>query len=284
MLKALGLQLYRSDCNYENIKLYKDTVERFFQNKIEFNITNLILGNEFCEKLLPAIDEVRAFIDLCKSLSVMPTLITPPVTDEGIRYINNIVGILDDSQCEYEIIVNDVGVLQSINSTYSHAHISLGRILDKTSREGREDVESLKEYYGIGIDYAREASLYGKWFSPIVLEYGINSIGFDISPIGCVGNNNQIKKDLYVPWTYTTTGRVCFWNIYENNDKDPFLVGKACEKKCINKHAILDNGKIKRMFIQKWNTIFYRNTIEEILCVVGDYDRIIFSDLIASSI
>ena len=109
----------------------------------------IYFGNEFCEKLIPAVAEVEKVRDYCKKNKTGFSLVTPYVTDAGMAKLDKLFSFLLGNGESCEVIVNDYGVLSLINEEYPVLRPVLGRLLTKQKR----DVEGHREGHdGLGED------------------------------------------------------------------------------------------------------------------------------------
>ena len=96
--------------------------------------TRLYYGNEFCQRLLPSVSEVKMAVGLARARKVDFSLVTPYVTDAGLERLRKLFSFLSGTGIPIEIIINDWGVLWTVVRDYPRLKPVLGRLLTKQKR------------------------------------------------------------------------------------------------------------------------------------------------------
>jgi len=102
--------------------------------KIGATYTRVYFGNEFCERLIPDIQDFEKVLDCSLRKSKAVTLVTPYVTDSGLERLISLFDFLKRSGIPCEVVVNDWGTLNLINREYLILKPVLGRLLTKQKR------------------------------------------------------------------------------------------------------------------------------------------------------
>jgi len=95
------------------------------KNIVEFD--RIYFGHEFCERLLPDLDQLKRAIDIIKKSQAKFSLLTPSVTEYGLKSIKSLVSLLREDD---EVIINDYGVLNMVETEFKNP-ILIGRILSR---------------------------------------------------------------------------------------------------------------------------------------------------------
>jgi len=96
---------------------------------------HLVAGEEFCERLLPDWDELAELLD--GAAVPVRTLLTPPVTDDGLRKLERLFDSLAQRRPDLEITVNDWGVDDLLTAAKWPFPKVLGRLMNKQRRDPR---------------------------------------------------------------------------------------------------------------------------------------------------
>ncbi len=109
--------------------------------------SRLYYGNEFCERLIPSLKELKNILDYIKVKRMDFSFVTPYVTNMGLARLKELLGFLKAKNVHCEIIINDWGVLNLINRQYPDFQPVLGRLLTKQKR-GPRLIKLLKRQAG----------------------------------------------------------------------------------------------------------------------------------------
>jgi len=261
--KGANIESYKLSWGSKNNRVFK-SIEKALLYVGDIKISYLYFGNEFCEYRIPTVDELKKFLELCDKEKIKPILVTPPVTDKGVRQINTLIEYMVEKNVCIDIAVNDYGVLELLNEKHIDNRIIAGRILDKTSHDSRATSERINRYYGrAGLMIARTPGIVSRQTKKIFNEYAIDRWEFDLPKVG-LDLPEGINKSLYWPYSYLTTGRVCSMRAIGLEGKYRYLVGSdKCKQICrwiqIEKHKPLNgyNNESDLVLFQRGNTIFY---------------------------
>ena len=91
--------------------------------------TRLYFGIEFCERLIPSVEEFKRALDYSRIHNLDISLVTPYVTDAGLSKLSSLFDYLTVNRIDCEVIINDWGVLNLINKKYRSLKPVLGRLL-----------------------------------------------------------------------------------------------------------------------------------------------------------
>lgn len=237
----------------------------------------LYFGIEFCERLIPSPNDLNEVIDFAKKKRIMFSLVTPYVTDTGLKRIDKLLSILKNKMPFSEVIINDWGVLKIINKKHKKLKPVLGRLLNKMKREPRI-MNLIDRLPKEAMDELKSSEVCVKAFQEILKEQNIKRIEFDNVLQGI--NNLNLRElgftgSLYLPFAYVTTTRLCLSN--SCGEYDYTHVGIfPCKKECQKFSFKLKHGSLPVDLILKGNTQFFKNNkIPKNLNFIG-IDRIIY--------
>lgn len=235
----------------------------------------LYFGAEFCEIKIPGVKETAAAAVTAAEAGLGFTLITPYVTDRGLKLLRDVFRSLPADR-PAEVVANDYGTLLMLRQERPDIKPVLGRLLSGQKR-------------GFGVS-ARQAdagpALAETWREsdfdlPIVREYlkdyGVARVELDNLPQGTSSDftASGLSASLYVPYGYVTTTRYCSY-AFEGGRWLNILgaCGQACRRGMIEETADIFNRAV-------WlagNAQFYLNeqiSSDEELADKG-FDRIVF--------
>ena len=260
----------------------------------------IYFGNEFCERLIPAVAEVEKVRDYCKKHKTGFSLVTPYVTDAGMAKLDKLFSFLLGNGESCEVIVNDYGVLSLINEEYPGLRPVLGRLLTKQKRDpriaglisgaGRPRVVLRRASSGYDIIFSRRVpaglAAYFKETNINIAAIRAFLAGYRIRRAEVdnllQGMNIRIPKgsfqvSLYFPFAYITTTRLCSADPFREAKKFTCAIS-SCSKKCLQYSVKLKNKNIPGLIYKKGNTLFFRNDIlprERDLAAQG-IDRLVY--------
>lgn len=264
--------------------VYKNCLDIFPKDA---EITHLYFGSEFCEYRLPLPGKIREILTLCEKEKIIPVFVTPPVSEYGIKYLEDNMDNVFSFGKDIEVVVNDLGVLEYIYSYYPDVSLAIGRLFDKTSHDPRILSQDIELYYGVeGIKFAQTPGILSYYYLKTLSRYHINRYEFDFPKVG-LSVNGEFNYSLYWPYQYLTTGRVCMFRAIQYRGREKFLTGgEKCSEPCrmlkaelrkpVNGFVVENGRKIDNMYLfQKGNTLFYLNESRDIFMGNTTFDRLI---------
>ena len=244
----------------------------------------LYYGNEFCERLIPGPKHLRNILCYLKKRKLKFSLVTPYVTDKGLKKVELLLELLKSEKINCEIIINDFGVLNLINQKYLNLTPVLGRLLTKQKR-GPRLIKLLKRNVRLhfvktqgnpkikyciiqkklppGVDPYYKGSNAGS--VPVIHDFLISQrvrrIELDNTAHGLFLKlpKENISASLYLPYVYISTTFFCP-TAGCNEKKKSLLKIKSCNKECQSFIFKLRHKTIPRVIFLKGNTQFYKNT------------------------
>lgn len=202
-------------------------------------VTRIYYGEEFCERLIPNLETIKKIKAATSSKGLKFSFVTPVVTDLGLERINEIMKIIDDHD---EIIVNDIGVLNLIHTTYKNP-INIGRVLGRKFIEifgsFEDEIKMTKDYiftYSDRIKIIETDYLKSKLISKHLA--------------------SELNFAFYnIPFFWTMTRRCAF-----NRNTKSLKKFEMCKKECLTSSAIITNTSANKDFLLKGNKMLDVNS------------------------
>jgi len=172
--------------------------------------SRLYLGNEFCERLMPSINELDKAIGLCKRERLNLSLVLPYLTDSRFDHAKSLISLVGKKLPSSEVIINDLGLIGEIPSNLIRV---LGRLLIKQKRDPEyaeltvsEDLKSCFQKSNADtpqfIRFLKENNI-----QRIEIDNLKQGISLDFNDIN--SNIHNIKVSIYTPFTFISNTRFC---------------------------------------------------------------------------
>jgi len=249
-------------------------------------------GTEFCQNLIPTLDDLKRIFSLVKRKKKNFTLLTPYVTDFGVKKIAPLLEFLDTQAQRIEVVFNDWGVFKLIREGYKNLEPVLGRLLTKQRRDPRAydillnrqkakkifDKKSKKT--AIIIPKKVPLSLYEHFkasvinmpiFQKFLLDNNIKRVEIDNLVWDMkIEMPKEIGVSVYLPYAYVTTTRLC--GLIN-------LTYAACKKECQRFYFSFKSNSSPVPFYSRGNTLFYRTEFTQGRDLVSrGIDRIVWEE------
>jgi hypothetical protein len=237
----------------------------YFLNKYD----KIYFGEEFCERQIPSFKSLKMFmgriIDKIGAAMFIDRFVyvTPYVTDDGLSRLQKNFDVIstfllnNSSFNKFEIVVNDVGVLNLIKNNNYIFKITLGRILSK-QRRSPDIIKVFNKMTKFDISYFKD-NAYGNYQNIVKFkQYGVSRIEFD-NLIGGVKLNEftGVENSIYYPYCYVTTARKCRYINCENIKMYGKMGIFPCNKECERYLVKMKNEIIQTDLIMRGNTSFF---------------------------
>lgn len=254
-------------------------VKNFKQLEKSFSpgFSRIYFGAETCERKIPCLDEVRKAKNFCKQNNLDFSLLTPFVTDAGIKKLEPIFSILSSAD---EIIANDFGVL--CKAAKHEALPVAGRLLNKQFRDPR-----ISSFAGMPKGLLSHLSLSqagSPVFRALLSPFGVKRFELDnlLQGIGTNIKGTGFSASLYFPFVFISATRFCLLancgKLSESKKVGIFACSKECEKFSFR----LSNAAFPKPLLLSENSLFFENeTIpsKKELASIG-VDRIVTNKLL----
>jgi hypothetical protein len=214
-------------------------------------------GVEFCERLLPSAAELRDMLAEVGGRGLPFTLVTPYVTEDGLRKVENLLGLLPGGT---EVVFNDWGVFRRMQESFPGLVPVLGRLLTKIKR-GPRIMNFIDKLPKDALEHLRSTNLDVPRYTRFLFDHNILRAELD-NPLQGLNIRSvppQLKLSLHIPFTYVSTTRFCLTANCDVSEKKGFIGVFPCGRQCRQYTFFLDNAAMTTLLIRKGNTIFFRN-------------------------
>ena len=258
---------------------YWDIVEKTNQyvlNELKrYPLSGVYFGNEFCEQLIPSLNDILECYRRCYEQKMRFTLVTPLVSNKGIQQLENIFQSLDQLNISIEIVFNDWGVAKLLAERYPEWPKRVGRTLDKMIREPRLNHDDYTKLNAQVLEFMQEPAALSESYTAILSQLNIQGLELDCIPQG-YGNaeslyaNTIIQKSIYLPFYCVTSGRLCMMKALGKKPEDKWNIDESCVFACQKYNQVMQkftmkNGKQEKIkLLRKGNAVFGYNTDTEI--------------------
>lgn len=220
------------------------------------NFSRLYFGNEFCQRLLPALEELETVLDVTRSLDF--TLVTPYVTDDGLARVQRLLDLVSRRGQEAEVVFNDWGVFSILRKHYPSFEPVMGRLLNKMKRDPRL-MTVLDRIPENALEYFRGSNLSVPLFRHFLLENGVRRVEFDNVLQGIDFDFEGMELSLYMPFAYVTTTRACLVNKCDTPEKGERVDISPCQRECQKYTFYLKSDVMPVDLVRRGNTLFFEN-------------------------
>ena len=216
-------------------------------------------GAEFCQWRMPARASVLDAFARAEDKGLGFTLLTPWVTDRGLKRLTGVLGGLADMGAKgaVEVVVNDFGVLSLMKDEFNNLIPVLGRLLTHQKRCPRipgiisDMPEAGREVYmGAGVEDPVTAKFLKRLgVKRVELDNPLQGVSVDLKVTG-------LKGSIYTPYAYVTTTRHCPASF----DGVSWQAFTGCKAKACTANVIsLRNPAHEAAILMRGNTQFVEN-------------------------
>ncbi len=255
--------------------------------------SRIYFGNEFCQHLIPTLEEVKSAYNLAIDLECSFTLVTPYVTEDGLKKLIPLFEFLSNHTKGVEIVINDWGVMNLIHREYPSLVLVLGRLMNKMPRDPR-----VTRHYNIpgvpkdALAFPQQSNVTIQSYRTLLKSYGINRVELDnvFQGIDMDFNKLELEASIYISYGYVTTGRICLSGNLNLTREKKFVSGNRCSKECQRYEVSLSNTNSifedKDLILHHvGNTVFYSQEEDMVLkavegCISNGINRIIYQPAI----
>jgi hypothetical protein len=228
-------------------------------------------GAEFCQWRLPTPGLAQKAYDAARGAGLGFSLMTPWVTDAGLKRVKKILdGIITPPSSSYpkrgtegvllqnfEVIVNDLGVLMLLKDAFPAVMPVLGRLLVKQKRCPRVPciIEGLPE---AGREVYLHAGAEDRVAAKLLRRFGVKRVELDNPLQGLTADLKGVglKGSIYTPFAYVTTTRHCPASF----DGEGWQAFTGCRiKGCLGNLLSLTNPAHEARLLMRGNTQFVEN-------------------------
>jgi hypothetical protein len=254
--------------------LYVSKVENL--KYVSNDFTRLYFGQEFCERLIPAKEQLEEVLSFVEKENLEFTFVTPYVTESGLDRLEDCIGFLAERRPDAEVVFNDWGIFQFLRESWPGLTPVMGRLLNKQKR-GPRIINIIDKVPSETRDFYQGSNLDVPAVCRFLKSRGISRVEFDnlLRGINLEGADKEIHKSLYMPFAFVSTTRLCLSANCDSSEKSGYVGIGDCSRECQKYTFNLENPVMRLPLIRKGNAIFFLN--EDIPDVVSNrkVDRIV---------
>lgn len=249
-------------------------------------------GAEFCQHLIPTVEDTREILKFIRKNKLKFTLVTPFIAEYGLERLRRLLSWLKKKGLSCEVVVNDWGVLECLHKEFDRLFEPVfGRLLARQQRDpAMKGVLEKQPPFAVKtkdgkikiIVHQPPAKLYQDGikasyvntvlFQKFLSKFGVKRVELNHLIQGLNLSGIKLKKSLYTPFVHICTTRFCpmqtrCQKIYRIN---------VCRRECQKYYELLRNRAIPKLIYRRGNTTFYKNPLEIRNISHLDVDRIVF--------
>lgn len=265
-----GKSNFLESLEYYNNLVSLENLQTYLSQEIKFS--RVYFGQEFCEYLIPTLDELSKAYYISQQLGWDFTYVTGYLTNQGIEKVRKNLGFLISKGKAIEVVVNDWGLLAVINREFSGLRPVLGRLLIKQKRLERFPFASPPiNMQGIDTSFEevarnqrgalRRLNLSIANYREELKRLGVERIEVDIVPQGVdvEPHSWHILISCYYPWAYVTGGRNCSTAAIDNSIREYVVIDELCLRPCqrLNRASYVNQFFVfPTPILQRGNAVF----------------------------
>ncbi len=244
---ASFLELDETNANFANLIPWCDS----------FTLNKIRIGNEFCERLFPSVNDVMKTVDLAGRLHLDPVLVLANLTDRGQEKARRILAALSKP---IEIIANDWGTAILVAEHFPRHTLSAGRLLCKHLKEARISTPKEMPPANWPVTSAH--------FVRILNKLGIKRAEVELAPHTSVPTEMapEIAITLHLNRGYSAKSHVCRVGSTRLPNEKKFVPGHLCRRECLDYETNVSKLQYPKEnglgIFQRGNTWFYDYTDE----------------------
>jgi hypothetical protein len=188
------------------------------------------------------------------------SLLTPPLTDEGLEKCAPLFDRLRAAQPAAEVIVNDWGALLFLRQKCPDLELSLGRLLNKGFKDPRlPDPGGFSRHSQEAAELLSGCTFDSGDFRDLVTGLHVKRLERDLFPYGepRLSESENFGMSVYFPFGYVTTGRVCWIASIHRPEEKKFSLGSACDRLCNRLSMKVSRPEDRLSLFQGGNAVFY---------------------------
>lgn len=232
----------------------------------KMKVDGIYFGAEFCEHLIPSVDDLSRIADEAGIRGYKIYLMTGAAAVSVVPKYRHLLKYFSALPVAAGVVFNDWGILEILRCDFPALERVMGRLLFKNTRfvyrhihpagdfSARKAGSILREQ----IKVMRQTSLCIPEYRNFLHSLGIGKVDVDILPQGIdLKGCESLSVGAHLPLGYLTSGRTC--PLWKNGDRYPSA--ESCKtKKCLSGGKIVPDER-KEFFlplIERGNVVLYK--------------------------
>ena len=241
----------------------------------EGSLRAVYFGSEFCQDLIPDVNEAEKFCASAKDAGLESVLLTPVVRPDGLCRVGRLVDDLESRNCAPSVVFNDFGVMQMLRNQHPGLKRQAGRLINRALRDPRLAEQPLESN-------ARRATRGGQ-IRDLLLRFGVAGLETDPDLDGSYLGEPEsgLQRVLHLPYVFAASGRNCLFKAEAQGEVNNFatLLSRACPAPC---HGLWRSEQRTDLGVPLWragNTLFYEATRASVEAHLKRVDRIVVHEM-----
>ena len=239
----------------------------------------LYFGSEFCEDLLPDMDEAQAFCAMASERGWEPTLLTPLVTPAGLVIVRRLLAGLAANHWKPAVVCNDWGVLGILREHHPSLPRRAGRLMNRSLRDPRAYRDAPA---GLATHDGSRFLRLRRFFA----EAGVSAVESDPDleggylGAGPDDTGGGLSRALHLPFTFAASGRNCPMKALRYPEGDGFSKALAdpCPGPCRTGPVPVERDDSPLPHWRGGNTLFYEIPQEVARTWLAHTDRVVLHE------
>ena len=223
-------------------------------------VRRIYVGDEFCVHRLPDLATLEDFSGKASTRGWDITLLTPPVTDDGLEKCALLFRFLEKEVPGSEVVANDWGLVRLMNERHPSLPVAAGRLLNKGFKDPRlSDADRVARISENAEELLKGSTFDCPEFREKARRCNIRRLERDLLPFGELRMMapKGLGTSVDLPFGYVSTGRVCWIASFNNPGRRKFCPLEACQGQCEGLLLELGGPQFGFRMFQGGNTVFY---------------------------
>ena len=223
-------------------------------------VERVYVGDEFCIHRMPDPDVLEAIERSAGRKGWPVTLLTPPVTDDGLERCCRLFRLLEHGTPGAEVVVNDWGLLCLLKDECPSLPVAAGRLLNKGFKDPRLAApERAADISEDAHELLNGCSFSTPSFRKKLREMDVRRVERDLLPYGeaDMKSTDGLGSSVYFPFGYVSTGRVCWVASFKASAGRKFSPLDTCSGPCNGLLLEMEGAPSSFRLFEGGNTVFY---------------------------
>ena len=198
--------------------------------------SRLYFGSEFCQHLLPSVDDTKRAADAAEErdwgLSLLTSYSTDPFVEQTMALVHS---SLEHTSRKMEVIANDWGLIRRLRLEFGdRVTLVVGRGLNRMMRDPRVPDVGPEHLAGDQPpDTWHHSSMHSRGFRDLLTQLGVGGVESDLPLQGVAPlPESDIPSSIHAPWGMVASGRICLVNAWGKPGALRFVPPMHCDAPC----------------------------------------------------